>query len=129
MAELFAHHGGVGEPKGTGDLALLRLGAQMAEVEALYARVLEMPDARAERRALRELAGAGTRLAELAGSLAGGRTPAGSGRRRAGRRPWTRRTVASRRPARTRLERRIARVQHTTEWIIAHAGGHPQDRA
>jgi plasmid stabilization system protein ParE len=109
----------VGEVGKTGDRALLRLGAQLAEVEALFACVLDTPDAQAERRALRELAGAGSRLAELAGALAGGQAPPEPPRRS----PARRRAAGTRRPARTRLERRIARVQVTTEWIITHAGG------
>ncbi|XVQ14671.1 hypothetical protein ACQP1W_19695 [Spirillospora sp. CA-255316] len=114
----------MGEVRKTGDRALLRLGAQMAEVEALFACVLDTPDAQAERRALRELAGAGTRLAELAGTLAGGQAPPEPPRRSPARRsPARRRAAGTHRPARTKLERRIARVQVTTEWIITHAGG------
>ncbi|WP_395108486.1 hypothetical protein [Actinomadura sp. SCN-SB] len=112
----------------TGDRALLRLGAQMAEVEALYARVLETPDAQAEGRALRELAGAGMRLAELANAAAEGRTPwPGTPATRVSR---PRRAVGARAAARagtrsnrTKLERRIARVESTTEWIITRTGG------
>ncbi|MFB4319241.1 hypothetical protein [Actinomadura sp. 21ATH] len=98
----------MGETRKTGDRALLRLGAQMAEVEALYARVLETPDARAERRALAELAGAGERLADLARDVAG-------------RVPRPRRAPERRRVRRTRLERRIAGAATTTEWIIARS--------
>ena len=113
----------------TGDRALLRLGAQMAEVEALYACVLDTPDVQAECRALAELAGAGIRLAELARDAADGRAPClGPPARRV---PLPRQgsagagTRAAMRPGtRTKLERRIARVQSTTEWIITHTGGH-----
>jgi hypothetical protein len=112
----------------TGDRALLRLGAQMAEVEALYACVLETPDVQAERRALLELAGAGTRLAELARDAAEGRASClGPPARRVPRpRPGSGRARARapmRAGSRTKLERRIARVQSTTEWIITHTGG------
>jgi hypothetical protein len=99
----------VGEAQDTGDRALLRLGAQMAEVEALYARVLETPDARAERHALDELAGAGERLAGLARDVAGTV-------------PRPRRAPRARRVHRTKLERRIAGAAGTTERIIARAG-------
>ncbi|MFC5753942.1 hypothetical protein, partial [Actinomadura rugatobispora] len=98
----------MGEVGKTGDRALLRLGAQMAEVEALFACVLAELDAQAERRALMELAGAGTRLAELAGTLAAGQAPLDPPRPpRPRRAPARRRAAATRRPARTKLERRI----------------------
>jgi hypothetical protein len=113
----------VGDARKTKDRALLRLGAQMAEVEALYACVLETPDAQAERRALIELEGAGLRLAELAHAMADGRTPCLG--RPGGRVPGPRRTARTAAPARTKLERRIARVESTTDWIITRTGGHP----
>jgi hypothetical protein len=91
----------------------------MAEVEALYARALETPDVKAERRALLELAGAGMRLAELAHDVADGRTPCLG--HPAVRVPRARR--ASRTGTRTKLERRIAGVESTTEWIITRTGG------
>ncbi|GAA2401558.1 hypothetical protein GCM10010191_06050 [Actinomadura vinacea] len=117
----------MGEIRKTDDRALLRLGAQMAEVEALFACVLDTPDAQAEGRALRDLAGAGARLAELALDMAGGKASMAPARRVPKHRVSEHRVPEHRRPARTRLERRIARVQVTTEWIIAQAGGH-QDR-
>jgi hypothetical protein len=119
----------VGEGRKTKDRALLRLGAQMAEVEALYACVLETPDAQAERRALTELEGAGLRLAELAHAMADGRTPYPG--RPARRVPAPRRLARAgvrtvvRTGSRTKLERRIARVESTADWIIGHTGGHP----
>lgn len=89
------------------DQRLLRLGAHMAEVEALYGRVLESADPCSEERRLAALAEAAGRLAETAG------------------RPG--RPAAVRPPAgRTRLERRIIRARRTTEWIIARAGGNPR---
>ncbi|MFF5262351.1 hypothetical protein ACFY4C_25720 [Actinomadura viridis] len=144
MSAFVAHHGGVGGAGNEGgagkrnDRALLRLGAQMAELEALYAHALSTPDVREERRALAELAGAGTRLAELAHAVAGGLEDAGpeggdglvrlTGRvavpaHRAARRRRHDRAAKPRR--RTKLERRISRVTTTTDWIIARAGGSP----
>lgn len=89
------------------DQWLLRLGAHMAEVEALYGRVLESADPCSEERRLAALAEAAGRLAETVG--------------RQGRMPGRRVTV--RPPAgRTRLERRIIRARHATEWIITRSG-------
>jgi hypothetical protein len=96
----------------------------MAEVEALYARVLEMPDVRAERRALTELAGAGLRLAELAHDVADGRTPCLGHSVQRVPRPRRASRTGPRRGTRTKLERRIARVESTTEWIITRTSGH-----
>jgi hypothetical protein len=94
-----------------GDEALLRLGAQVAEVEALYAYVLDALDPAAERRVLLELAAAGARLAELACGSAG--------RQATVRRPASRQRAA----ARSRTQRRIAWAQRGADWIIARAGG------
>ncbi|GAA3938734.1 hypothetical protein GCM10023085_20190 [Actinomadura viridis] len=127
----------MGGARKSNDRVLLRLGAQMAELEALYAHALSTPDVREERRALAELAGAGTRLAELAHAVAGGLEDTGlegdgpvrvTGRamppaHRAARRRRHDRAAKPRR--RTKLERRISRVTTTTDWIIARAGGSP----
>src|SRR3954454_10176395 len=91
----------------TTDKTVLRLGAQVAEVEALYVAFLEADNAQAERRMLAQLASAGARLAELADTVAGVRAQA---RRRVPERP-----VAD------RVQRRIARAQRCTDWIISHS--------
>jgi hypothetical protein len=93
---------------------LLRLGAQMAEVEALYACLLDAPDSRMERRALLELAGAGSRLADLAHAAAGGREKA-TARHHTGLPRATSR--------KTKLQRRISGALRTADWIVTRAGG------
>jgi hypothetical protein len=94
------------------DEALLRLGARMAEIEALYGCALAAADAQTERRLLIELATAGARLVEQARAAATGKT--------AGR-------SAVRPPAAPgdKLRRRITSAQHTADWIIARVGGYP----
>ncbi|GLW67641.1 hypothetical protein Arub01_58840 [Actinomadura rubrobrunea] len=119
-----------------GDQPLLRLGAQMAEVEALYARVLDAPDQRTERDALLELAGAGARLADLARGAAG--VPAGgpkatdgavagggaqSGGRRKGAPVRVRTACSAPPPRRRKLERRISGARRTVDWIVSRTGG------
>ncbi|MBO2444836.1 hypothetical protein [Actinomadura nitritigenes] len=81
---------------------MLRLGARIAEIEALYGCALDERDGRAARRLLAELARAGALLAEEADRAA---------------RP-VRRTAGTR-PGRTRLRRRIAGTQRTADRIIA----------
>jgi hypothetical protein len=102
---------GCGRKSAVSDEALLRLGARVAEVEALYACLLDAPGPAAERRALLELAGAGARLAELACVSVGHDATV--------RRPTDRKRTA----ARPRTHRRIAWVQRGADWIIARAGG------
>lgn len=111
---------------------LVRLGAQMAEVEALFACALDARDAAAERRLLAELAMSAARLAALAETAASGeaaandeaqpvsvprrRTPGAPAPAGTGRKPGG----AGRRPAaRPKVRRRIARTQRTADWIIA----------
>ncbi|TDC44440.1 hypothetical protein E1281_33985 [Actinomadura sp. KC345] len=88
-----------------GDQRLLRLGAQTAEVDALYAHVLEATYPRAERRRLAALAEAAAGLAETA------RTAARGGRSSA---------------SRTRLERRIIHARRTTQRIITRSTRGPR---
>ncbi|WP_230420966.1 hypothetical protein [Actinomadura soli] len=107
-------HERCGDGETMSDQRLLRLGAQTAEVEALYARVLEASDPRSEQERLTALADAAGRLEEAA--------------RRAARREGTpARRMAARPPGgRTRLERRIVRARRTTEWIITRTTANPR---
>ncbi|WP_344284200.1 hypothetical protein [Actinomadura napierensis] len=81
---------------------MLRLGARIAEIEALYGCAVDERDSRAARRLLAELARAGALLAEEAERAAG---PA--------------RRTGGTRPGRARLRRRIAGTQRTADRIIA----------
>ncbi|MFC4056304.1 hypothetical protein ACFOY4_42030 [Actinomadura syzygii] len=93
---------------------LLRLGVQMAELEALYARVLEAADPHSEQHRLAALAEAATRFSETA-------------RTAAHHEQMPSRHPAARRPVRrTRLERRISHTRRTTEWIITRATQSPR---
>lgn len=93
------------------DKAMLWLGAHVAEVEGLYACVLETRDEGTRQQLLAELSEAGARLARCAGQAAGAEP-----RRRAATRPAT---------AMNRTQRRIARVQRTTARIIARCDSEP----
>ena len=115
---------------GMSDQPLLRLGAQMAEVEALYACVLNASDQHTEQRALRELAGAGARLTDLADAAAGppdgGRkTATGAVAARAPKRPVRIRIACSAPapPRRSKLQRRISGARRTVDWIVSRTGG------
>ncbi|MFD0688559.1 hypothetical protein [Actinomadura fibrosa] len=92
---------------------MIVLGARIAEIEALFACVVEAADPRAERRLLAELAEAGARLAAEAGA-AGARPGAAVPQPRGGRGG-----------GRPRLQRRIASTQRTADWIIARTGRRP----
>lgn len=109
------------------DQGLLRLGARMAEVEALYVRVLQASGPGEEERGLTELAEAASLLAATARNTARD-TARGAARAAAGGRPRVkdhRRRTAARNaaPGRTRRQRRIVRVRRATEWIIARSTG------
>lgn len=107
----------MGSDPAAGGHRLLWLGAQMAEIEALYGCALQARDPEIERRMLIELAGAGARLAELA------RASAGPGDAIPVRIPLRLKPAAPRRSVQRRsVRRRIARTQRTTEWIITRLG-------
>ncbi|WP_344945612.1 hypothetical protein [Actinomadura miaoliensis] len=112
-----------------GDQPLLRLGAQMAEVEALYACVLNASDQHTEQHALRELAGAGARLADLAHAAAGppdgGLAATGAVAARGPKRQVRVRITCSAPapPRRSKLERRISGARRTVDWIVSRTGG------
>ncbi|MDL4820523.1 hypothetical protein [Actinomadura opuntiae] len=91
---------------------MLRLGARIAEIEALYGCVVDERDGHAARRLLAELARAGALLAEEADRAA---RPA--------------RGAAGTRPGRARLRRRIAGTQRTADRIISRAARRPDRQA
>ncbi|MCW2918387.1 MAG: hypothetical protein JWN52_6455 [Actinomycetia bacterium] len=99
------------------DEALLRLGARMAEIEALYGCALAATDAQTERRLMIELATAGAQFVEQARAAATGKTAG----RSAVRPPAAAKPTA---PG-DKLRRRITSAQHTADWIIARVGGYP----
>jgi hypothetical protein len=93
---------------------MLRLGARIAEIEALYGCVLDERDGRAARRLLAELARAGALLAEEADRAAG---------------PARRSVAAPPGRRRVRLRRRIAGTQRTADRIIERATRRPGEDA
>ncbi|MFG2004469.1 hypothetical protein ACGFNU_35490 [Spirillospora sp. NPDC048911] len=92
---------------------VLALGAQVAEVEALFSSALTAPTESAERQLFAQLAWAATRLGRLAENAAGDFAIAVPEHR-----PLTS-------PGRARIRRRIASTEHTADRIIAKFQGEP----
>ncbi|WP_026414401.1 hypothetical protein [Actinomadura oligospora] len=109
--------------KRAAEAATLSLGVRMAEVEALYSGALTAETAADEAEALRELARAArllSALAEVAAESAG--EPAGMTVPPAGRVVVAHPSTLSAKP---RVRRRIARTQHTVDWIITRSRPDP----